>query len=90
MYQWQREKKFYNNDTYSLYYKEIMIITDNSSIIKKFVASLTDAAKVVIYNCHMFMVQATGDVIALKMLVSLSSMQLRNKLECSFMIRFLD
>jgi len=57
MYQWQR-KILYYNDTYGLYYKEIMIVIDNSSIINKFVASLTDAAKVVIYNCHTFMVQA--------------------------------
>ncbi len=82
------KKKFYNNDTYGLYYKEVMIIIDNSSIINKFVASHTDAAKVVIYDCHMFIVQVTGGVIALKMLVSLSSMQLRNKLECLFMTWF--
>ncbi len=34
-----------------LYYKDIMIVNDDSSIINKFVDSLTDAARVVIYDC---------------------------------------
>ncbi len=29
-------------------------------IVNKFAASLTDDSRVVIYNCHMFIVQATG------------------------------
>jgi hypothetical protein len=37
-----------------------MIINDDSSIVNKFGASLTDATGVVIYNRHMFIVQATG------------------------------
>ncbi len=37
-----------------------MIVNDNSSIINKFGASITDAARVVIYDCHMSIVQATG------------------------------
>ncbi len=43
----------------SLYYKDITVVNDDSSIINKFGASLTDAARVIIYNCHMFIEQAT-------------------------------
>jgi hypothetical protein len=42
-----------------LYYKQITIVNDNSSIINKFEASLTDDARVIIYDRHMFIVQAT-------------------------------
>ncbi len=42
-----------------LYYKHIMIVNDNSIVINKFVASLTDTAWVIIYDHHMFIVQAT-------------------------------
>ncbi len=40
-----------------LYYKHITIVNDDSSIVNKFGASLTDAARVVIYDHHMFIVQ---------------------------------
>ncbi len=43
-----------------LYYKQFMIVNDNSSIINKFGASITDDTRVIIYDCHMFIVQATG------------------------------
>jgi hypothetical protein len=36
------------------------IINDDSRVINKLEASLTDNARVVIYNRHMFIVQATG------------------------------
>jgi hypothetical protein len=36
-----------------------MIVNDDSSIINKLETSLTDDARVVIYNHHMFIVQAT-------------------------------
>ena len=36
------------------------IINDDSRIINKLETSLTDNARVVIYDCHMFIVQATG------------------------------
>jgi hypothetical protein len=39
------------------------IINDDSRVINKLETSLTDNARVVIYYCHMFMVQATGDKI---------------------------
>ncbi len=43
-----------------LYYKNITTVNDDSSIINKFEASLTDDARVIIYNHHMFIVQAIG------------------------------
>ncbi len=36
------------------------IVNDNPRIVNKVDASLTDNAKVVIYDRHMFIVQATG------------------------------
>jgi hypothetical protein len=37
-----------------------MIVNDNSSTINKFETSVTDDARVVIYDCRMFIVYATG------------------------------
>ncbi len=45
--------------TCGLHYKHIMIVNDDSSIINKFEASLSDDDRVVIYDCHMFIVQTT-------------------------------
>jgi hypothetical protein len=53
-------KLFHEIYPYGLYYKRFMIVNDNSSIVNKLGASITDAARVVIYDCHMFIVQATG------------------------------
>ncbi len=44
----------------SLYYKSITIINDNSSIINKLETSLIDDTRVIIYDRHMFIVQAAG------------------------------
>ncbi len=41
-------------------YKRVTIINDDSSIVNKFEASLTDDAKVIIHDQHMFIVQATA------------------------------
>ncbi len=38
----------------------MMIINDDSRVINKLEASLTDDARVVIYDCHMIIVQAAG------------------------------
>jgi hypothetical protein len=38
----------------------MMIINDDSRVIAKLETSLTDSARVVIYDRHMFIVQATG------------------------------
>jgi hypothetical protein len=43
-----------------LYYKPMMIVNDDSRVINKLLASLTDDARVIIYDRHMFKVQATG------------------------------
>ncbi len=46
--------------TNDLYYKPIMIVNDDSSIVNLHETSLIDNARVVIYNCHVFTVQATS------------------------------
>jgi hypothetical protein len=43
-----------------LYYKPMTIVNDDSRVITKLETSVTDDTRVVIYNCHMFIVQATG------------------------------
>ncbi len=42
-----------------LYYKHVMIVNYASSGVNKLKASLNDDARVVIYNRHMFIIQAT-------------------------------
>ena len=46
--------------TSGLYYKSLTIVNDDSRVVNKLEASLTDNARVVIYDHHMFIVQATG------------------------------
>ncbi len=46
--------------TSGLYYKPITIINDDSRVINKLETSLTDNTRVVVYDCHMFIVQAIG------------------------------
>jgi hypothetical protein len=46
--------------TFGLYYKHVTIINYTSSGINKLKASLNDNARAVIYDHHMFIVQATG------------------------------
>jgi hypothetical protein len=43
-----------------LYYKPITIVNDDSRVINKLETLLTDNARVVIYDHHLFIVQATG------------------------------
>ncbi len=38
----------------------MMIVNDGSRVVNKLEASLTDDARVIIYDCHMFIVQATS------------------------------
>ncbi len=47
-------------DTCGLYYKPMTIVNDDSRVINKLEASLTDGARVIIYDHHMFIVQATA------------------------------
>ncbi len=44
-----------------LYYKLILIVNDNSSIVSKWQASLIDDARVIIYNHKVFIIQATDE-----------------------------
>ncbi len=44
------------NITSGLYYKPMTIVNDNSRVINKLEASLTDDTRVIIYNHHMFIV----------------------------------
>ncbi len=46
--------------TSGLYYKPLTIVNGNARVVNKLEASLTDNAWVVIYDRHMFIVQATG------------------------------
>jgi len=46
--------------TRGLYYKHTMIVNYASSIINKLEALLTDDTRVIIYDRHVFIVQATG------------------------------
>ncbi len=43
-----------------LYYIPMMIVNDDSKVVNKLEASLTDDTRVIIYDHHMFIVQATG------------------------------
>jgi len=40
----------------------MQIVNGDSRVVNKFEASLTDDARVVIYDHHMFIVQATGEM----------------------------
>jgi hypothetical protein len=46
-----------------LYYKHVTIITYASSGVNKLKASLNDDARVIIYDRHMFIVQATESLL---------------------------
>ncbi len=48
-----------SRETSGLYYKHVTIVNYASSGVNKLKASLNDDARVVIYDCHMFIVQAT-------------------------------
>ena len=46
--------------SFGLYYKPMIIVNNDSRVVNKLKTSLTDDARVVIYDCHMFIVQAPG------------------------------
>jgi len=48
-----------NEVSCGLYSKHITVVNYNSSVVNKCVASLSDDARVVIYDRHVFVVQAT-------------------------------
>jgi hypothetical protein len=70
-----------------LYYKPMTIVNDDSRVVNKLKISLTDDARVVIYNCHMFIVLAT-ELLALKMGYSIR--RLSNSLKHSLLCRQVD
>jgi len=47
------------------------IVNDDSRVVNKLEVSLTDNARVVIYDCHMFIVQATGSSMGLRYILQL-------------------
>ncbi len=49
-----------------LYYKHMMIVNYANSVVNKLEALLTDDARVLIYDRHVFIVQATGVMFAAK------------------------
>ncbi len=51
--------------TCGLYYKPMTIVNDDSRAVNKFEALLNDDARVVIYDRHMFILQATGRIFVL-------------------------
>jgi hypothetical protein len=53
-------KKFNITCTCGLYYKRTTIVNYASSIVNKLEALLTDDARVIIYDHHVFIVQVTG------------------------------
>jgi hypothetical protein len=48
-----------NKHSSGLYYKHMTIVNDDSSIVIKWSFKLIDAARGIIYDCHMFIVKAT-------------------------------
>ena len=46
-------------ETSGRYYKPMTIVNDDSRVITKLETSLTDDTRVVIYDRHMFIIQAT-------------------------------
>ncbi len=56
------DKVKYHNVISGLYYKPMMIVNDNARVVNKLEASLTDNARVVIYDRHMFIVQAAAHI----------------------------
>jgi len=63
-----------------MYYKPIMIVNGDSSIVNKLETSVIDDARVVIYDRHMFIVQASSSH-CLKTFFSSSLTVNQNKLE---------
>ncbi len=55
----KNKKKFYRIYTSGLHFKPT-IINDDSRVVNKLETSLTDDARVVIYDHHMFIVQAAA------------------------------
>ncbi len=55
-----KEKKFCKIGSCGLYYKHLTIVNNDSSVISKWNFKLIDNPRVVIYDHHRFIIQATG------------------------------
>ncbi len=53
------ENEIEDCDSSSLYYKHATIVNDNSSVISKWSFKFIDDSRVVIYDCHKLIIQAT-------------------------------
>ncbi len=60
-------EKFHDTGASGLYCKPMTIVNSNSRVVNRLETSLTDDAKVVIYDRHMYIVQATGLIFAIKL-----------------------
>jgi len=58
-HQRHKTKTLYNINTCVLYYKHITIINDDSSIVNKWLESLTNDSGVILYDHNVFIIQAT-------------------------------
>jgi hypothetical protein len=57
---WWQGESLHMGKISGLDYKPMTIVNDDSRVVNKLEASLTEDARVVIYDRHMFIVQATG------------------------------
>ncbi len=62
---WHNFSRFFKPLIGGLHYKHVTIINDASSIISEWSFKLIDDLRVVIYNCHRFIIQATDLLIGL-------------------------
>ncbi len=62
-----RSKNMVHAKPCGLYYKPITIVNDTSRVINKLKTSLTGNVRVVIYDCHMFIEQATSSACMLSL-----------------------
>jgi hypothetical protein len=63
-----------------LYYKPMTIVNDKSRVVNKLETLLSDNARVVTYDCHMFIVQATKDARFLRKMSFFYILQIHNVL----------
>jgi hypothetical protein len=54
-----KEARSQKPETSGLYYKHMTIVNYASSVVNKLEALLTDDARDILYDCHVFIVQAT-------------------------------
>ncbi len=67
-----------------MFYKPITIVNDNSRVINKLETSLTDDARVIIYNLLMFIVQATRHREGFKLLGAMTKIRIAHTQKINF------